>query len=82
MRYIAKIHVLDVMDKIIVSGYVYDADPLTDFDHVVTEFASETQSYGLDDQIEWLKTALGSFILDKDTTLSAQVREGRADGGR
>ena len=32
MRYIAKIHVLDVMDKVVVSGYVYDADPISDPD--------------------------------------------------
>ena len=54
MRYVAKIHVLDVMDKVVVSGYVYDADPLTDPDHVCHEFTYETVGRGVDDPVSWL----------------------------
>lgn len=55
MRYIAKIHVLDVMDKVIVSGYVYDADPLTDPDHDPSEFTLESMGRGIDDKRAWLQ---------------------------
>jgi len=55
MRYVAKIHVLDVLDKVVVSGYVYDADPLSDPDHEVTEFTYESVGRGVDDRVAWLQ---------------------------
>lgn len=58
MRYIAKIHVLDVMDKVVVSGYVYDADPITDPDHEVHEFTYEAPGTGLDEPLPWLLNSL------------------------
>lgn len=54
MRYVAKIHVMDVLDKVVVSGYVYDADPLTDPDHEPTEFTYTSVGRGLDGPLEWL----------------------------
>lgn len=54
MRYVAKIYVLDVMDQVAVSGYVYDADPLTDPDHTPYEFTFSSNGKGLDDPISWL----------------------------
>jgi hypothetical protein len=64
MRYIAKIHVLDVMDKVVVSGYVYDADDLTDPDHTVTDFTYECLSYGHNRPLDWLVGALYSALVD------------------
>lgn len=64
MRYVAKIHVLDVMDKIVVSGYVYDADPLSDPDHNVVDFAYDVLSYGRDDAMDWLTSALYSALVE------------------
>jgi hypothetical protein len=55
MRYIAKIHVLDVLDHVVVSGYVYDADPLSDPDHEPLEFTYESAGKGLDDRLVWLQ---------------------------
>lgn len=55
MRYVAKLHVMDVMDQVVVSGYVFDADPLTDPDHTATEFAFQSPSRGIDDPTAWLQ---------------------------
>ena len=54
MRYVAKIHVMDVMEDVVVSGYVFDADPLTDPDHTPIEFAYFSKGKGLDDKVSWL----------------------------
>jgi hypothetical protein len=75
MRFVAKVHVLDVMDRVVVSGYVLDTDPMTDTDHEPLEFTYECLSYGLDDHLEWLLTALAGVV--------AQAHKnppGRADG--
>lgn len=58
MRYVAKVHVLDVMDEVVVSGYVYDADPLTDPDHTPLEFSFTAQGVGLSDPYAWLLNSL------------------------
>lgn len=55
MRYVAKIHVMDVLDQVIVSGYVFDADPLSSPDHEPTEFAFQAPGRGLDDPVSWLQ---------------------------
>jgi len=54
MRYVAKIHVMDVLDQVVVSGYVYDADPLTDPDHEPTEFVFQAPGKGLNHPMDWL----------------------------
>lgn len=58
MRYVAKIHVIDVMDQVVVSGYVYDADPLTDPDHTPLEFSYQAPGVGLDEPLTWLLNSL------------------------
>lgn len=58
MRYVAKIHVLDVMDTVAVSGYVYDADPMTNEDHETHEFACTLDGLGTSEPYEWLQQAL------------------------
>jgi len=64
MRYVAKVHVLDVLDEIVISGYVIDSDPLSNPDGHSWEFAYQVASFGLDDPAEWLLTALGRMLLD------------------
>lgn len=54
MRYVAKIHVMDVMEDVVVSGYVFDADPLTDPDHIPVEFSFTSKGKGLDNPVQWL----------------------------
>lgn len=54
MRYVAKIHVMDVLEDVVVSGYVFDADPMTDPDHTPVEFCFTSRGKGLDDPLSWL----------------------------
>lgn len=55
MRYVAKIHVIDVLDQVVVSGYVYDADPVSSPDHEATDFSVQSKGKGLDDPQAWLR---------------------------
>lgn len=81
MRYIAKIHVLDVMDQVVVSGYVYDADPLTDPDHEVWEFSYQVPGIGLDDKAAWMLNALYRALVTRDVPLVPSSIQGQVDGG-
>lgn len=76
MRYVAKIHVLDVLDQVVVSGYVYDADPITDPDHEPREFTYEVPGRGLDDPITWLQW----HLYDAFTKETARLRRGQEPG--
>ena len=58
MRFVAKVHVMDVMEQVVVSGYVYDADPLSDPDHEPLEFSETVPGVGSDDRMAWLLNAL------------------------
>jgi hypothetical protein len=58
MRYIAKVHVLDVLDQVVISGYVYDADPITDPDHEPLEFTYQVPGTGLSEPLPWLLNSL------------------------
>ena len=82
MRYVAKIHVLDVMDEIVISGYVVDADTHSNPDHESWEFSYQVTSFGLDDPAEWLLTALGRMLLDSRDPHVVKGNVGAADGGR
>lgn len=62
MRYVAKLHVLDVLDHIVVSGYVYDADVMSNVDHESVEFSFDVLSYGHDNPRDWLTGALYSAL--------------------
>jgi hypothetical protein len=73
MRFIAKLHVLDVMDRVVVSGYVFDADDMTDPDHVPVEFAYEVPSYGRDTHLDWLTSALYSALTQMNTAAQRKV---------
>ncbi len=55
MRYIAKVHVLDVLNQVVVSGYWYDADPESDPDHEPHEFTYQSDGKGIDDGLTWLQ---------------------------
>jgi hypothetical protein len=59
MRYVAKIHVLDVMEGVVISGYVIDADSLSNPDHEQWDFACTIDGLGLSDPMDWLMDALG-----------------------
>ena len=58
MRYVAKVHVLDVLDQVVVSGYVYDADgPVKDGEPPL-EFTYAAPGVGLDEPLPWLLNSL------------------------
>lgn len=67
MRYIAKVHVLDIMDNIVISGYVYDADPDESTDHDPAEFSYTVPSLGLSDPHAWLLNALYRAFVQTQT---------------
>jgi len=74
MRYVAKVHVLDVMDEICISGYVVDADPMTDPDHEAYEFAYQVPSLGIEDPAAWLLNALyRALVSQKSPPRAAEV---------
>jgi hypothetical protein len=58
MRYVAKVYVLDWMDQVIVSGYVFDQDAMTNPDHEKWEFVSQIPGTGLNGEAEWLLNSL------------------------
>jgi hypothetical protein len=64
MRYVAKVHVLDVMENVVISGYVFDADPLSNPDHDTYEFSVDTAGLGQDDPLTWLVTSLQRALLE------------------
>ena len=73
MRYIAKVHVLDVMDQVVVSGYVYDAEIDGPEGALPTEFAFQVPGVGLDDPMAWLLNSLYRALVSKDAAPQMQV---------
>jgi len=67
MRYIAKVWVMDILDQVVVSGYVFDADDITDPDHTPHEFTYTTQGKGLDDPVGWLQWHLYEALQNERT---------------
>lgn len=64
MRYVAKVHVLDVLDQIVVSGYVYDADgPVRDGEPPL-EFTYQVPGIGADEPLAWLLNGLYRALID------------------
>ena len=81
MRYVAKIHVLDILDTVVVSGYVHEHDSMNGWSPDVWEFSYVTPSYGLNDPLDWLVQALRSAITQaRQEDLEASWRPS-ADGG-
>lgn len=63
-RMVAKLHVLDVLDQVVVSGYVYDAQgPVSDGEAPI-EVAVTLPSRGVDEPLTWLLVALSSAIAE------------------
>lgn len=58
MRYVAKIHVVDVLDQIVISGYVVDCDDMTDPDHQAVDFTYQVPGVGANDPLEWMTQAV------------------------
>lgn len=62
MRYVAKIHVLDVLDQVVVSGYVYDADGAVQEGEPPLEFTWQVPGVGAPEPVAWLRDALARAL--------------------
>lgn len=58
MRYMAKVYVSDVLDFVVVSGYVVDCDEMTSPDHESHDFTWQAPGRGVSEPLEWLLDAL------------------------
>ena len=63
MRYVAKIHVLDVMDQVVVSGYVHEQDAVGGWSPDVLEFSWQVPGVGADNATWWLEDALKRALM-------------------
>jgi len=81
MRYVAKVHVLDVLDQIVISGYIYDADPISDPDHSPFEFTYQTPGRGVSDPVAWLATSLYSAVQEWTRPRSQGLSGAESMGG-
>jgi len=68
VRYVAKIHVLDVMDQVVVSGYVYDDDDRSDPDHTIHEFTYQAPGTGVSEPLPWLLNSLYRCLVAEQRT--------------
>ena len=81
MRYVAKIHVLDVLDQVVVSGYVYDADPESDPDHVALDFTYSAPGTGVNEPLPWLLNSLYRCLVAEQRPGRGGQNRGAVDGG-
>lgn len=72
MRYVAKIHVLDVMDQIVVSGYVYDSDGPVQDGEAPLEFTYQVPGVGADEPLAWLLNALDRALVNVTPPLTGR----------
>lgn len=81
MRYVAKIHVLDVLDSVVVSGYVFDADDYSNPDHDTVEFSFSIQGVGVSDPYAWLLNSVYRALVAEKSPGSLRVAGAVPDGG-
>jgi hypothetical protein len=81
MRYVAKVHVLDIMDQVVVSGYVVDCDAGSDPDHEPHEFSYTVRGTGLSDPRAWLLNSLYRALVSEETPARGGTEPGPPAGG-
>lgn len=67
MRYVAKIHVLDVLDQVVVSGYIFDSDGSVRDGEPPLEFTFSCPSIGLSEPLPWLLNSLYRALVAEQT---------------
>lgn len=72
MRYIGKVYISEVMDQTVVSGYVVDADPMTDPDHMPVEFTYQTTTPSDPEPLNWLTQSLYLALVHERSRLQAE----------
>ncbi len=81
MRYVCKIHVLDVMTNVIVSGYVHGYDDFSIDPPTTHEFSYSIPGVGLSDPYEWLTYALDAAIMQLTQEPQNERSGAPGDGG-
>lgn len=81
MRYVAKIHVVDVMETVVVSGYIHEHDSIDGWAPDLYEFSYAIPGVGLSDPYEWLDKALQDAIACMRQQDSSASWSPAADGG-
>jgi hypothetical protein len=81
MRYVAKVHVLDIMDQVVVSGYVLDTDAGSDPDHEPHEFSYTVRGVGVSDPHAWLLNSLYRALVSQETPPRKGLETGPPVGG-
>jgi hypothetical protein len=66
MRYFAKLHVCDVMDTVVVSGYVHEYSDFKGEPPEVYEFSYSTPGLGLTEPHTWLLNALYQALVAQE----------------
>jgi hypothetical protein len=81
MRYVAKIHAIDLLTDIVVSGYIHGYDDTGGNEPTSEDFSYSIPGIGLGDPYEWLAKALYGCVLQL-TQEPQNVRSGApGDGG-
>lgn len=62
MLYVAKIHVIDVLDQVVVSGYVIDTQQEPGSREHCLEFTWQVSGKGVDEPVAWLADALSRAL--------------------
>lgn len=81
MRYAAKIHVIDVMDQVVVSGYVYGYNGLKGESPEPVDFSYSVPGMGIDEPMAWLLNAVYRAVVTEQRPLPSKGSRGRAMGG-
>lgn len=81
MRYVAKIHVLDVMDQVVVSGYVYDAEGPVRDGEAPLEFTWATPGRGFDEPLTWLMNSFYEAFMNEQRRISRRGDAAPLTGG-
>jgi hypothetical protein len=81
MRYVAKLHVVDVMENVVVSGYIHEHDGMGEWSPELYEFSYAVPGVGLTDPYEWLDKALQDAVSCMRQQDSSASWSPAADGG-
>jgi hypothetical protein len=81
MRYVAKIHVLDVMDQVVVSGYVHEWPDYPSDSPEIVEFTFTTPGVGLSDPYAWLLNSLYRALVTETDRLGKGSTSRPVTGG-
>ena len=62
MRYVGKIYVMDVLDQVVVSGYVHEYPDMPGTEPETLEFTWQVPGAGIPEPVGWLRDALSRAV--------------------